>query len=121
MAKSSSSSNSPGLPIIPLLFLSILLLLAIDSLHLQLSRISYNDLIAPLLEPNDDRLRKTYTGFGPLDGFLTVVLTMFMPVFTWEMPELSLFAAGFAGQVPAHLALMVVEGMRKGKAWGLTL
>lgn len=117
----SSFSCSSGLPGISLIVLSLIFLLAIDALHLQLGRISYSDLIAPLLDPDDDRLRKTFTGISPIDNFLSILLTMFMPIFTWEMPELSVFTLNFAGQIPAHLALMIVEGKREGKAWGLTL
>ena len=118
--KTSSSSPPFGLPILSLAVLFAIFLLALDALHLQLGRISYSDLIAPVLDPNDDRLRKTYTSIPQIDKFLTIVLTMFMPIFTWEMPELTLFSAHFAGQIPAHLTLMIVEGMRKGKTWALT-
>lgn len=111
----------PTMPFLSIFVLTLILLLAIDALHLQLSRISYTNLISSLLDPNDTRLRKTYTGIDPIDEFLTIVLTMFMPIFTWEMPELSRFTANFAGQIPAQLVMMVVEGMRRGKAWGLTL
>ena len=118
--KTVPSSPPSGVPVLSLAILFAIFLLAVDALHLQLGRISYSDLIAPLLDPNDARLRKTYTGIPQIDGFLTIVLTMFMPIFTGEMPELTLFSAHFAGQIPAHLTLMVVEGMRKGKTWGLT-
>lgn len=121
MATRPASPASQGLPTIPLAILASILLLAIDALHLQLGRINYGDLTAPLLSPENTSFRKTYTHIPPIDNFLTVVLPMFMPIFTWELPELSVFVANFAGQLPTHLALIMVEGTRRGKAGVLTL
>lgn len=55
-----------------------------------------------------------FIGIAPLDFFLDQLIRFFYPCVSGERPELSLFAAYFAGQVlPLHTAV-VLEGLRKG-------
>ncbi|KAM0414706.1 hypothetical protein ACHAPT_013445 [Fusarium lateritium] len=100
--------------LIPIAILAGLFALAVDALHLDLGRIDFADKIAPLMDPNDERMRKSFTGIQAVDGFLTTLLIMFQPIFTGEMPELSLFAFYFAGQIVSVVTLLTVQGLRKG-------
>lgn len=63
-------------------------------------------------------LRTVYSHFRPLDATLTGLVPFFWPVVTGAMPELSLFGVYMGGQLLSCLALVVIEGERKGNAWG---
>lgn len=63
-------------------------------------------------------LRTVYSRFEPLDAQLTSLIPFFWPVVTGAMPKLSLFGVYMGGQLLSCLALVVIEGERKGNAWG---
>ncbi|KAF4448168.1 FAD binding domain-containing protein [Fusarium austroafricanum] len=77
----------------------------------------------------EESSKKVYLGISPLDLVLHHFVGFFYPCVSVERPELSLFAAYFAGQaLPLHTAL-VLEGLRNGNkstiisfsmCWGLT-
>ncbi|KAF4983205.1 hypothetical protein FDECE_17354 [Fusarium decemcellulare] len=89
-------THHPSL-LIPLTILAGLSALAVDALHLDLDRIGFTGMSAPLIDPDNTRMRKNFTGLEVVDGLLTTLIIMFQPIFTGEMPELSLFAFYFAG------------------------
>ncbi|OBT95997.1 hypothetical protein VE01_06776 [Pseudogymnoascus verrucosus] len=62
-------------------------------------------------------LRTVYSHFGPLDAQLTSLIRFFWPVVTGATPELSLFGVYMGGQLLSCLALVLIEGERKGNAW----
>ncbi|KFY32104.1 hypothetical protein V493_00500 [Pseudogymnoascus sp. VKM F-4281 (FW-2241)] len=64
-------------------------------------------------------LRTVYSHIGPIDAQLTSLMPFFWPVITGAMPELSLFGIYMGGQLLSCLALVVIEGERKGNAWGI--
>ncbi|KFY86589.1 hypothetical protein V500_07520 [Pseudogymnoascus sp. VKM F-4518 (FW-2643)] len=63
-------------------------------------------------------LRTVYSHFEPLDAQLTTLIPFFWPLVTGAMPELSLFGVYMGGQLLSCLALIVIEGERKGNARG---
>lgn len=62
-------------------------------------------------------LRTVYSHFGPLDAQLTSLIRFFWPVVTGATPELSLFGVYMGGQLLSCLALILIEGERRGNAW----
>ena len=107
-------AQSKGIPLLSLAILAGLCALAVDALHLQLERIGVKAMAAPLVDPSNTGLRKHYTGIKGLDGFLTTLVIIFQPIFTGEMPELSLFSFHFAGQIASVVTIMAVQGLRLG-------
>lgn len=63
-------------------------------------------------------LRTVYSHFEPLDAQLTTLIPFFWPLVTGAIPELSLFGVYMGGQLLSCLALIVIEGERKGNARG---
>lgn len=63
-------------------------------------------------------LRTVYSHIRPLDATLTSLIPFFWQVVTGETPELSLFGIYMGGQLLSCLALVLIEGERKGNARG---
>ncbi|OBT76673.1 hypothetical protein VF21_03918 [Pseudogymnoascus sp. 05NY08] len=63
-------------------------------------------------------LRTVYSHVEPLDAQLTSLIPFFWPLVTGAMPELSLFGVYMGGQLLSCLALVLIEGERKGNTWG---
>ncbi|OKP12950.1 hypothetical protein PENSUB_1393 [Penicillium subrubescens] len=59
-----------------------------------------------------DGLHCEYTGFTPLDQFLTACNVFFWPVFQGEVPNLSLYGVAFASAVIPMWLVIVVETHR---------
>jgi hypothetical protein len=65
--------------------------------------------------PNSDfALRTTFTGVGPIDRQLRVLLAFFWPVVSGDYPDVSLRTLRFAGQAGAAWLVCMMEGWRKG-------
>lgn len=102
-----------GPVLLPVALLVGLLALAVDALHLQLGRVGWGDMIAPLMDPADDRLRDVFTGLAPVDRFLKVIIAIFEPLLLLERPEYSLYGLQFGGQAVAIITVFLVQGLRE--------
>ncbi|KAL5342126.1 hypothetical protein BJX70DRAFT_336807 [Aspergillus crustosus] len=69
------------------------------------------------LPGSDAPLRRVYTGVGPIDELLTVLVVFFWP--TTDGSHLSLFvhSIGFSGTFGSAWVLVTLESWRRGNAW----
>ncbi|KAJ5356786.1 Monooxygenase FAD-binding [Penicillium concentricum] len=65
-------------------------------------------------------LRQVYTGVGPIDLFLKVIVTIFLPAITnFSTPEQPLQVLYFLGSMMPIIAIWTVEGFRPRNKWTL--
>lgn len=107
--------------LVPVFLLSILLIVAFDSMWGFIFRNGYYDAlvrlrdIGPHLLPGSNTpLQERYTGIGPVDYWLTVLQAVFANIFDGTAPKLSIYAFYFAGQLVPVITVMCVEGYREG-------
>ena len=68
----------------------------------------------PLLPGSNDPLLKAYTGVGPIDRQLTILVVFFSPVLDPRNGALMLYSIFGLGQFGAAWTIMMMEGMRRG-------
>lgn len=59
-------------------------------------------------------LRRWFTGIGPIDSQLRVLLSFFWPAVSGDYPDASLRILRFAGQTGAVWMVLLMEALRKG-------
>lgn len=59
-------------------------------------------------------LRSTFTGIGPIDNQLRVLLSFFWPAVSGDYPDASLRTLRFAGQAGATWVIVMMESWRRG-------
>jgi hypothetical protein len=65
--------------------------------------------------PNSNfALRTTFTGVGPIDNQLRVLLSFFWPVVNGDYPDVSLRCLRFAGSAGAAWLIVMMEALRRG-------
>jgi hypothetical protein len=73
--------------------------------------IEHDDALFP---GSDSALLKSYTGIGPIDNQLSILVTFFSPVVDSSNGACALFAILGSGQFGAIWTLMMMESMRTG-------
>ena len=68
----------------------------------------------PLLPGTQELLKTTFTGIKPIDDQLALLAVIFYPVLDGSLPQASLWALMFGGQVAAVYVLMLIESVRSG-------
>ncbi|KAL4864444.1 hypothetical protein BDV12DRAFT_205682 [Aspergillus spectabilis] len=69
------------------------------------------------LPGSDAPLRKVYTGVGPLDELLTVLVVFFWPATDGSHLSLLVHSIGFSGTFGSAWVLICLESWRRGNAW----
>ena len=73
----------------------------------------------PVLLDSSEPMREGWTGIGPLDEQLRVLLGFFWPIFEGNLPTLGFLSLQFYGQLIAIWMLLLVESFRVANAWRL--
>jgi hypothetical protein len=126
MASSSPSATRPRAaatrPLLAVAALVALLAFAFDSMHGQLQRNGFFDLLnsvirdepgAPSTLPGTSRpVLRHFTGVPGIDKVLVGANVFFAKFLDGSQPETTLFAFQFAGQLPAAVIVLIVESLR---------
>lgn len=108
-----------GLPIVSIALLALLVLVGVDALYGQFERSNFNEMIQPLLDPADTRVRMHYTGIPQLDGFISFLVVAFLPLTSVDIPEVVVFGIQFFGQHIAAVTILIINGQHQQNAWSI--
>ncbi|KAI9150329.1 Epoxide hydrolase aurD [Paramyrothecium foliicola] len=125
-------------PLLTLAVLAAVLAFAVDAMFIQLERNGYMESVRPLIHehklaflPGTTRpILRHYTGIAALDQIFVTANVFWANIVDGTLPECTLYALQFAGQLPAIIILLLVESrrvagahalLRSAVAWGVAM